>query len=37
MTNMTKEDETETHHYLWKLRSYFRQVAGELACIIHKP
>jgi len=27
---MTKEDRTETHHYLWALRPYFRQVAGEL-------
>jgi len=27
---MTKEDYTGTHHYLWALRPYFRQVAGEL-------
>jgi len=27
---MTKEDHTETHHYLWELRPYFRQVGGEL-------
>ncbi len=27
---MTKEDHTETHHYLWDLRPYFRQVGGEL-------
>jgi len=25
---MTKEKQTETHHYLWELRPYFRQVAG---------
>jgi len=27
---MTKENQTETHHYLWELRPYFRQVAGAL-------
>src|SRR3954454_16978809 len=27
---MTTGDLTETHHYLWQLRPYFRQVAGEL-------
>jgi len=27
---MAKENQTETHHYLWELRPYFRQVAGAL-------
>jgi ATP-binding cassette, subfamily B, multidrug efflux pump len=27
---MTKEHQSETHHYLWELRPYFRQVAGAL-------